>query len=82
VVKVGDVAHIEDSVSEPGVDSPRSTASPAVVMNLRKQSGTNTVEVVNRLKGKLDELKTDLPPGWQMRVVRDQSDYIVAASTL
>src|SRR5205085_4315629 len=52
---------------------------PAVVMNIRKQSGTNTVEVVNTLKSKLDELKNDLPPGWQMRVVRDQSDYIVAA---
>jgi multidrug efflux pump subunit AcrB len=78
VVKVGDVAHIEDSVAEP-----ESIASvdgkPAVVMNLRKQSGTNTVEVVNSLKGKLDELRTDLPRGWQMRIVRDQSDYIIAA---
>jgi len=78
VVKVGDVAHIEDSVSDP-----ESIASvdgrPAVVMNIRKQSGTNTVEVVTTLKTKLDELKNDLPPGWQMRVVRDQSDYIIAA---
>jgi len=77
-VKIGDVAHIEDSVAEP-----ESIASvdghPAVVMNIRKQSGTNTVEVVNTLKSKLDELKNDLPPGWQMRVVRDQSDYIIAA---
>ena len=78
VVKIGDVAHIEDSVAEP-----ESIASvdgrPAVVMNIRKQSGTNTVEVVNTLKSKLDELKNDLPPGWQMRIVRDQSDYIIAA---
>ena len=78
VVKIGDVAHIEDSVSEP-----ESIASvdgrPAVVMNIRKQSGTNTVEVVSTLKSKLDELKNDLPPGWQMRIVRDQSDYIIAA---
>src|ERR1043166_8608106 len=45
-VKIGDVARIEDSVSEP-----ESVASvnghPAVVMSVRKQSGTNTVEVVD-----------------------------------
>src|SRR5213082_1580564 len=78
VVKIGDVAHIEDSVAEPEsiatVDG-----KPAVVMNIRKQSGTNTVAVINTLKSKLAELKTDLPPGWQMHVVRDQSDYIIAA---
>jgi len=78
VVKVGDVAHIEDSVAEPEsiatVDG-----KPAVVMNIRKQSGTNTVEVIARLKEQLALVKTDLPKGWTMQVVRDQSDYIVAA---
>ncbi|MDP9361612.1 MAG: efflux RND transporter permease subunit [Acidobacteriota bacterium] len=78
VVKVGDVAHIEDSVAEPAsiatVDG-----KPAVVMFIRKQSGTNTVEVVNTLKEKIAEVRTTLPKGWQMRLVRDQSDYIIAA---
>src|SRR5882724_339809 len=78
VVRVGDVAHIEDSVAEP-----ESVATvegkPAVVMSIRKQSGTNTIEVVNRLKERLKEVELDLPRGWTMRVVRDQSDYILAA---
>src|SRR4051812_34419222 len=78
VVKVGDVAHIEDSVAEPEsiatVDG-----KPAVVMNIRKQSGTNTVEVIERLKEQLGQVRTDLPKGWTMQVVRDQSDYILAA---
>src|SRR5436190_10706569 len=65
VVKVGDVAHIEDSVAEPETIA-SVNGKPAVVMNIRKQSGTNTVEVVHRLRGKLDELKTGLPKGWQM----------------
>ena len=52
---------------------------PAVVMNIRKQSGTNTVEVIERLKEQLGQVKTDLPKGWTMQVVRDQSNYIVAA---
>jgi HAE1 family hydrophobic/amphiphilic exporter-1 len=78
VVRVGDVAHIEDSVAEP-----ESVATvegkPAVVMNIRKQSGTNTVEVINRLRERLEEVQKDLPKGWTMQVVRDQSDYILAA---
>src|SRR5258706_5684682 len=78
VVKVGDVAHIEDSVAEPEsiatVDG-----KPAVVMNIRKQSGTNTVEIIERLKEQLRLVKADLPKGWTMQIVRDQSDYIAAA---
>jgi multidrug efflux pump subunit AcrB len=78
VVRVGDVAHIEDSVAEP-----ESVASvegkPAVVMFVRKQSGTNSIEVVNRLKERLGEVREGLPKGWTMSVVRDQSDYILAA---
>ena len=77
-VKVGDVAHIEDSVAEPEsiatVDG-----KPAVVMSIRKQSGTNTVEVIQRLKDQAREIQKDLPKGWKMDTVRDQSDYIIAA---
>jgi len=77
-VKVGDVARIEDSIAEP-----ESVASvdgkPAVVLSVRKQSGTNTVEVVNRLKEKIAEIQKELPQGWQMQQVRDQSTYVVSA---
>jgi hydrophobic/amphiphilic exporter-1 (mainly G- bacteria), HAE1 family len=77
-VKVGDVARIEDSVAEP-----ESVATvdgkTAVVLSIRKQSGTNTVEVVDRLKERIGEIQKGLPAGWKMQIVRDQSDYIVAA---
>jgi multidrug efflux pump subunit AcrB len=77
-IKVGDVARIEDSVRD--AESIASVdGKPAVVMNVRKQSGTNTIEVVERLKSRLDEVRKDLPKGWKMQIVRDQSDYILAA---
>jgi HAE1 family hydrophobic/amphiphilic exporter-1 len=77
-VKIGDVAHIEDSVAEPeSVATVNGNA--AVVLNVRKQSGTNTVEVVEHLKEQIAEIQKGLPAGWRMQVVRDQSDYIVAA---
>src|SRR5438067_3809867 len=61
-VKIGDVARIEDSVAEP-----ESVASvdgkAAVVLSIRKQSGTNTVEVVDRLKERVGDLQKELPKG-------------------
>src|SRR5438270_2069777 len=77
-VKIGDVAHIEDSVAEPESVA-TVNGNSAVVLNVRKQSGTNTVEVVNHLKEQIAEIQKGLPKGWKMQVVRDQSDYIVAA---
>ncbi len=78
VVKIGDVAHIEDSVAEPESIA-TVEGKPAVVLSVRKQSGTNTIEVVNGLKERLVEVQAGLPKGWTMQIVRDQSDYIVAA---
>src|SRR5438034_601810 len=78
VVRVGDVAHIEDSVAQPESIA-TVEGKPAVVMSIRKQSGTNTIEVVQRLKDRLVEVRQDLPKGWTMQIVRDQSDYILAA---
>jgi HAE1 family hydrophobic/amphiphilic exporter-1 len=78
VVKIGDVARIEDSVSEPESIA-TVEGKPAVVLNIRKQSGTNTIEVVKLLKERMTEVQKDLPKGWTMKIVRDQSDYILAA---
>jgi multidrug efflux pump subunit AcrB len=77
-VKVGDVARIEDSVAD-AESVATIDGKPAVVMSIRKQSGTNTVEVVDRLKERVAEIQKDLPRGWKMQLVRDQSDYINAA---
>ncbi|HEV7669020.1 MAG TPA: efflux RND transporter permease subunit [Thermoanaerobaculia bacterium] len=77
-VKVSDVARVEDSTAEPetlaSVDG-----KPAVVLQIRKQSGLNTVEVIAGVKDRLAQLRSQLPAGWKMDVVRDQSDYITAA---
>src|SRR5262249_9187256 len=52
---------------------------PAVLLQIRKQSGTNTIEVIDRLKERVGQLRAQLPKGWRMDLVRDQSEYIVAA---
>src|SRR5215212_2156025 len=77
-VKIGDVARIEDSVADPESVA-TVNGKPAVVLSIRKQSGTNTVEVVDRLKERVVELEKEMPKGWEMRQVRDQSQYVVSA---
>ncbi len=77
-VKVGDVARTEDSVAD-ATSVATVNGKPAVVLSIRKQSGTNTIEVINRLKERLEVIQKGLPKGWKMDLTRDQSDYIVAA---
>ena len=77
-VRVSDVATIRDTEAE--VESLASlNGTPAVVLQVRKQSGTNTIEVVERLKERIDALGAQLPGGWKTDLVRDQSEYVVAA---
>ena len=77
-VKVGDVARVEDSVADAETIA-RVDGKPAVVLQIRKQSGSNTVEVIDRVKERQQQLAAQLPKGWKMAIVRDQSAYITAA---
>jgi len=74
-VRVSDVASVEDSMAEPesaGFKGQRST----VVLNIRKQSGTNTIEVVHLIKERLKEASARLPKGYTVDIARDQSEFI------
>jgi HAE1 family hydrophobic/amphiphilic exporter-1 len=77
-VKLRDVARVEDGQAEAetiaSVDG-----KPAVILQIRKQSGTNTIEVIDRLKERIHQLRSQLPKGWKMDIARDQSEYITAA---
>src|SRR5207244_11261476 len=44
-----------------------------------RQSGANTVRVADDVRSKLTELRTQLPPGVQLQVVHDISDFIKAS---
>jgi hydrophobic/amphiphilic exporter-1 (mainly G- bacteria), HAE1 family len=77
-VRVGDVAVVEDG--EADVDTAANVdGKGTVLLNVRRQSGTNTVEVVKAVKERLEELRPNLPPGHEVRIVRDQSEFIEAS---
>ena len=77
-VQVADVARVDDGVADvttlANIDG-----DPTVLLQIRKQSGTNTVEVVNNVKERLSDIQQALPPGYQLRIVRDQAEFIEAS---
>src|SRR5712692_5276213 len=77
-VRVSEVARVEDGAAEAETIANVSGAG-TVLLQIRRQSGTNTVEVVKAVKGRLAELGANLPPGYNVRVVRDQSEFIEAS---
>jgi HAE1 family hydrophobic/amphiphilic exporter-1 len=77
-VTIADVARVEDGMAETETLA-NVNGSPTVLLTIRRQSGTNTVEVVKAVKERLDELRTTLPPGYDLRVVRDLSTFIEAS---
>ena len=75
LVRVRDVARIEDGAEEQKTVA-RNNGVPSVVLSIRKQSGTNTVAVVDAVNEKLDDVKKLLPAGFDVAVVRDTSQVI------
>jgi len=49
---------------------------PTVVLALRKQSGSNTVTIADKVKERLADLRKALPAGYSVELVRDESGVI------
>jgi HAE1 family hydrophobic/amphiphilic exporter-1 len=75
LVRLRDVAAVEDGAAEVE-DAALKDGVPAVVLAIRKQSGANTVEVVDRLREAVAGLQPVLPAGFNLEVVRDNSETI------
>ncbi|HEY8943459.1 MAG TPA: efflux RND transporter permease subunit, partial [Polyangiaceae bacterium] len=74
-VKVGDVARVEDGVEIAETVAVRD-GKPAVVLSVRKQSGANSVAVVDEVRERVAELGPRLPNGYGLEVVRDNTQTI------
>jgi len=71
-VRVGDIAQVVDGYEEPR-SAARLNGKPAVVLAVRKQAGTNSLDVIANVKSRLTELKATLPPDFEITYARDQS---------
>ncbi len=78
-VQLSDVARIEDGVAQASSFSEISGV-PTVQVVISKQSGTNTIAVIEGVKARLADIEpTANKRGYALKVVRDQSDYIEAS---
>lgn len=74
-VKIKDLGYTEDGAEEIRSEA-RLNGKPAVTMIVSKQSGTNTVAVAHEIKARLSEIQASLPPGYEMRIIGDNSIFI------
>ncbi len=77
-IRVRDVGRVEDSFAEPTTWN-MIGGKEAVVLDIRRQTGTNTLEVIDAAKAKINQLKSTLPPGVTIQVIRDNSTFIKAS---
>jgi len=74
-VRIADIGRAVDGTEEPRTLS-RLNGENAVSLLVRKQSGTNTVQVVDRVRQRVAEIQQTLPPDIRVLEVRDLSRFI------
>jgi HAE1 family hydrophobic/amphiphilic exporter-1 len=77
-VRVRDLGRAEDGAKEQRSLS-RWNGVPTVALEVRRQSGANTIAVIEGVRANLGKVAAQLPAGVEVEVVRDQSRYIHAA---
>src|SRR3989304_2836846 len=74
-VRLRDIGRVEDGMQEKRSIT-RFNRVPAIGFGIQKQSGTNTVEVIERIKKELANIEKTLPPGMNLGISFDQSTFI------
>ena len=77
-VLLSDVGVAEDGMQDKSSAS-EIDGQPMVSLQILKQSGTNTIAVIDAIKERLVTIREGAPKGYQIRVVADQSEYVEAA---
>jgi HAE1 family hydrophobic/amphiphilic exporter-1 len=77
-VRIRDVGRVEDGTKEQRSIA-RLNGVPTVTLEIRRQSGANTVEVIHNVKQQLDRVTAQLPSDIKVEIIRDQERYIGAA---
>jgi hydrophobe/amphiphile efflux-1 (HAE1) family protein len=77
-IRIRDIGSAEDGTKEQRSLS-RLNGVPTVQLQILRQSGANTVAVIEAVKANLDRVKRQVPSDIKLEIIRDQSRYIYAA---
>ena len=75
-VTIGDIGRVENGEEE-ARSLARFDGNPSVNLIVQKQSGTNTIEVIDKVKKRLALLRATLPADIRIDPIRDQSRFIL-----
>src|SRR3990167_767475 len=74
-VRLKDIGRVEDGMEERRSIT-RFNRISSIGLGIQKQSGTNTVEVIDRIKRELVNIRKALPPDMDIKISFDQSTFI------
>ncbi len=74
-IHVKDVATVVDGFQE-ARNRVWNNSKPAIMVMVQKQSDANTVNVCDEVKGRLEQIESELPKGVAISISFDQSDFI------
>jgi multidrug efflux pump subunit AcrB len=74
-VAIGDVATVEDG-GAPETQSVSINGKNGVYLNVLRVPGGNTLDIVDQVKKRVEEMKVKLPPGMQLLPIFDQSTFV------
>jgi HAE1 family hydrophobic/amphiphilic exporter-1 len=77
-IRIRDIGWAEDGTKEQRSFA-RLNGEPTVQLQIRRQSGANTVAVIEGVKENLARVRSQMPNDIKMEVIQDQSRYIYAA---
>lgn len=75
-IMVRDIGWVENGEEE-ARSLARFDGRPSVNLVIQKQSGTNTIEVIRKVKAKLSEVRKTIPSDIRIDPIRDQSVFIL-----
>lgn len=75
---VADIYSTFENVTRVSNFGDKESFKPAVILNILKQSGENTVQISDRVRAGLEQLKKELPPDIRVEITRDNADLIRA----
>ncbi|HZU82350.1 MAG TPA: efflux RND transporter permease subunit, partial [Polyangiaceae bacterium] len=74
-LRVRDVGDVVDS-EEDAQSAALLDGVPTVLLTVRKQSGSNTIQVADAVKERVSEIRKELPAGYRIELARDESGVI------
>src|SRR6478736_1227735 len=77
-IRIRDIGYAEDGTKEERSIS-RLDGQLNVTLDIVRQSGANTVAVIEGVKQRLEQLQAQLPSDLKLEIIRDQSNYIYEA---